>query len=259
MDHRVRQSCAGGLEAVSPARQLTMLPWHVQQVTGDVGAFHGRELPRHERLATFFRADAPTLVLGSSQRSESVDAGAAARQGIDVVRRRSGGGGVLLWPDEFVWLDLEIPEGDELWSDDVGRSMWWVGELWRSALRVHEPTATVHRGRLATSRWSADICFAGTGPGEVLVGGVKMVGVSQRRTRYSARFQTMVHLKWRPDVVASLVAATTSVEGPSAEALAPLVQTSVASADAITQLLIDALQAGETVERQNDSASAPSM
>ncbi|HZX54797.1 MAG TPA: hypothetical protein VFE86_08940, partial [Ilumatobacteraceae bacterium] len=180
------------------------MPWQVRHVTGDVQQFHSRELPSEHRLATFFRAQTPTLVLGSSQRAESVDAAAASELGIDVVRRRSGGGGVLLWPDEFVWLDLEIPASDELWSDDVGKAMWWVGELWRTALAVEEPEAVVHRGHLIRTRWSSDVCFAGAGPGEVLVGDAKLVGVSQRRTRDAARFQSMVHLVWRPDVVASL-------------------------------------------------------
>jgi lipoate-protein ligase A len=229
-----------------------MPSWHVRQIAGDVGAFHTRELPRHQRIATFFSADAPTLVLGSSQADESVNTEAAARQGIDVARRRSGGGGVLLWPGEFVWLDLEIPEGDELWSDDVGRSMWWVGELWRSALAPYEPAATVHRGRLMRSRWSADVCFAGTGPGELMVGTAKLVGISQRRTRDAARFQTMVHLRWRPDVVASLVA-----ESPSIAELAPLVKTCSESAESITAHLIDALQYVGHVDRQSDAASAP--
>ena len=48
-------------------------------------------------------------------------------------------------PGEFVWLDLEIPGGDELWSDDVGRAMWWVGELWPWRSPICEPSAVVHR------------------------------------------------------------------------------------------------------------------
>jgi hypothetical protein len=144
---------------------------------------------------------------------------------------------VLLWPEEFVWLDLEIPATDRLWDDDIGRSMWWVGEVWRAALADVEPRSTVYRGRLLRTRWSADVCFAGTGPGEVLVGGAKLVGISQRRTRLAARFQTMVHLRWRPEVVASLVA-----DGPSIEDLAPLVHTCTASAPDITSRLTAALE-----------------
>ena len=212
------------------------MPWQVRHITGDVGEFHARDLPTEQRVATFFRAVTPTLVLGSSQRADSVDAAAASRAGIEIVRRRSGGGGVLLLPDEFVWLDLEIPASDELWTDDVGKAMWWVGELWCTALGAQARSAAVHRGRLIRTRWSADVCFAGAGPGEVLVGGAKLVGVSQRRTRDAARFQSMIHLRWRPDVVASLVAGS-----PSIDELEPLVATSSARADDITAALAQAL------------------
>jgi lipoate---protein ligase len=215
-----------------------MPSWQIHHLSGDAAAFHARDLPTEQRVATFFRAESPTLVLGSSQRADSVDAEAAARQGIGVIRRRSGGGGVLLWPDDFVWLDLEIPASDGLWNDDIGRAMWWVGELWRAALGDFEPMATVYQGRLVKSRWSSEVCFAGTGPGEVLVGGAKLVGVSQRRTRLAVRFQTMVHLRWRPDVVASLVAGA-----PSVEELSPLVKTCSAGQGDIAARLVAALVA----------------
>ena len=215
------------------------MPWQVRHITGDVGEFHARELPSEQRVATFFRTVTPTLVLGSSQRADSVDAAAASRMGIEVVRRRSGGGGVLLWPDEFVWLDLEIPATDDLWSDDVGKAMWWVGELWRTALGAFASGASVHHGRLIRTRWSADVCFAGAGPGEVLVGDAKLVGVSQRRTRAAARFQSMIHLRWRPDIVAALVAAS-----PRVDELEPLVATSSPAPTAdITARLTTALAA----------------
>jgi lipoate-protein ligase A len=209
--------------------------WRVEHLADDVGVFHARPLGA-QRSATFFMAQTPTLVLGSSQRAESVDTAVAKRLGIDVARRRSGGGGVLLWPGEHVWLDLEIPASDALWDDDVGRAMWWVGELWQTALSAFAPLATVHRGRLQRTPWSADVCFAGAGPGELLLGQAKLVGISQRRTRSAARFQTMVHLRWRPDVVAALVA-----DSPAVEALAPLVATCAASAEEITARLIEGL------------------
>jgi len=89
---------------------------------------------------------------------------------------------------------------------------------------------------LIRTRWSSDVCFAGAGPGEVMVGDAKLVGISQRRTRDAARFQSMVHLRWRPDVVASLVAAS-----PTVAELEPLVATSPAPAEVITPALTRAL------------------
>jgi hypothetical protein len=216
-----------------------MPSWRIEHLVDDPAAFHSRPLG-DQRTATFFQAASPTLVLGSAQRDDSVDRQAAKRQGIDVIRRRSGGGGVLLWPDEYVWLDLEIPTADPLWSNDVGRAMWWVGELWCSALAADVPNPHVHHGRLRRSRWSADVCFAGVGPGEVMVAEAKLVGVSQRRTREAARFQTMVHLRWRADTVAGLVA------GPAGERLSGsdlehVVATCPASAESITDRLMAGL------------------
>lgn len=214
-----------------------MPSWRVEHCVGDAGGFHARELPSDQRVATFFAVETPVLVLGSSQRADSVDSAWAASHGIEIVRRRSGGGGVLLWPGEFVWLDVEIPLGDPLWDDDIARSMWWIGELWRDAIAELDPAATVYHGRLAQTRWSTDVCFAGAGPGEVLVGDAKLVGISQRRTRLATRFQTMVHLRWRPDIVASLV-----VDHPSANELEHLVRVCTASSGDISARLTASLR-----------------
>jgi len=127
---------------------------------------------------------------------------------VDVVRRRSGGGAVLLLPGEFVWLDVVVPANDPLWSPDVGQAMLWIGELWREALADVGVASDVHHGRLVSGEWSRQVCFAGLGTGEVVAfgGGPKLVGVSQRRTRAWTRLQTMCHLRLRPELVAALVA-----------------------------------------------------
>lgn len=196
-------------------------PWIIEHVHGDAGAFHQAD-PVARRSATFLTVGSPTLVLGSAQRDGDVDHDVARSLGIEVVRRRSGGGAVLLLPDEFCWLDLVIPVGDPMWLDDVGRAMLWVGELWQRALASVGVTGEVHRGGLVTTAWSRQVCFAGVGTGEVMAGSSKLVGISQRRTREYARFQSMCHLRWRPELAAALVAPPK----PTAAALA----TSAASA-----------------------------
>lgn len=126
---------------------------------------------------------------------------------VPVVRRRSGGNAVWVAPGEFVWADVTIPRGDALWDDDVNKATWWVGEAWVAALRavgVDDPM-TVHHGPVVCRRWCDHVCFAGIGPGEVTIGEqVKIVGISQRRTRDAALFQCAVLLHWDP---APLVAA----------------------------------------------------
>ena len=74
------------------------------------------------------------VVLGSTQALTSVDQGACATAGVDIVRRRSGGGAVLVDAPSLLWVDLVVPAGDPLWCADVGRAAWWVGEAWSEAL-----------------------------------------------------------------------------------------------------------------------------
>lgn len=212
--------------------------WVVAQSHGDAGAFHTLD-PAARRSATFHTVDQPTLVLGSAQSEADVDRRVAAALGIEVVRRRSGGGAVLLVPGEFVWLDVVIPAADPLWLSDVAHAMVWVGGLWQRALAALGVDGDVYRGRLITTEWSRQVCFAGVGTGEVVAGASKLVGISQRRTRDYARFQTMCHLNWRPELVAALVAAPR----PGAVGLATVARTAPVQAAQLRQTLTQLLPA----------------
>ncbi len=146
------------------------------------------------------------VVLGSTQPTDVVDVGRAERHGVDVVRRSSGGGAVLVSPATQVWLDVWIPRADPLWDDDVISSAWWLGETWARALEgLGAPALAVHRGRVTRSDWSDLVCFAGVGPGEVTTGTAKVVGVAQRRTRHGARLHSMASLSWEPARLVALL------------------------------------------------------
>lgn len=166
--------------------------WSIERTSGSARAFHERPPPTPLRpTAWVHRVDRPTLVLGSTQRGPLVDEGRAAESGIEVCQRHSGGGLVFVDPDASLWIDVIIPHGHPLWSDDVGLAFDWVGQVWADALRTigaGDPIR-VHRGRLMHADWGRVVCFAGLGPGEVVVGGRKVIGLSQRRTREAARFQ----------------------------------------------------------------------
>ena len=136
-------------------------------------------------------------MLGSRQAIDVLDADACRRRDVEIVRRRSGGGVVLLVPGATEWIDVVVPAGDDQWDDDVVRSMVRLGERWVDALRdVVDGELTVHRGPMVRTRWSELACFAGIAPGEVLLDGVKLVGLSQRRTRRAARFQCAVNRRF---------------------------------------------------------------
>jgi len=137
-----------------------------------------------------------TLVLGSSQSDEGLDHDALDRSNIEVARRRSGGGAVLVSDADLVWFDVIINHDDVLWEPDIGRSFHWLGDAIQRALHSLDIDAVVHRGPLERNDWSDRVCFAGLGPGELTVGGRKLVGMSQRRTRATARFQIAVLRRW---------------------------------------------------------------
>lgn len=181
--------------------------WIVEHARGDAGAFHDRPWPDPlRRTLWWFEADRPTVVLGSTQPLEVIDARRAAAAGVAVVRRRSGGGAVWLAPGDTTWVDLLVPAGDRRWEPDVGRAAHWVGEVWAGTLAdLGWPGAVVHRGPMVRSPWSDLVCFAGLGPGEVTRHGRKVVGISQRRTRAGARFQcALVHV-WDPGPLLEVV------------------------------------------------------
>ena len=137
----------------------------------------------------------PAVVLGSTQ------AAPPPQERIDVVRRRSGGGAVRVAPDDPLWVDVDLPVGDRLWSDDVGASFHWLGSAWAEALGGGD----VHEGAFEPGRWGSTVCFAGRGPGEVFRDGAKVVGLAQRRTRSGARFQCAVLSRWDPGLLIDVV------------------------------------------------------
>lgn len=150
----------------------------------------------------------PALVIGSTQDVGGVAVDRLVESGIDLVRRRSGGGAVLLRPDDHVWVDLVVGVEDPLAEADVERATWWVGAAWAAALvpPAVDPAAVHVRRRGLSDRDAGRVaCFAAVGPGEVVVDGRKVLGISQRRTRTGTRFQCVAYRVWDPQLLGSLL------------------------------------------------------
>ena len=181
--------------------------FEVASRVGTAGELHSLDLPEPlTRQVWVLGVSRPALVLGSGQDAAVVDAAACSRAGVDVTRRRSGGGLVLLEPDHQAWVDVLIPVDDPLWEVDLTRAFGWLARAWQRALRSLGIETGVVEGRLEVGSWGQLVCFAGRGPGELLLGGSKVVGMSLRRTRSGARFQTMALSEWRPEALVALVA-----------------------------------------------------
>jgi len=209
------------------------------------------------RVVELRRVERPAVVLGSTQRAGTLDAAACAAAGVDVVRRRSGGGAVLVRPADPLWCDVWLPRHDPLWDDDVTSAPHWVGEWWSSALRaLGVDDASVHRGGMMAGPLSDVVCFAGIGPGEVTVAGRKLVGVAQWRCRQGGLFHCAAYRRWEPSSLLRLLA------GPlDAAAREPVYEAAVGleqllghdeAPARIVDALVDALPPGATWELVRD-------
>jgi lipoate-protein ligase A len=151
------------------------------------------------------------LVLGSTQDDAPIDVARAAVVGVDIARRTTGGGAVLVAPQAQVWLDVWLPRDDRLWDDDIITAAAWLGDAWVAALEsLGAGSLVVHRGSSTGATMSDVVCFAGLGPGEVYIEDgpshrTKVMGLAQRRTRRGARFHTTAPLAWDPGPLLDLL------------------------------------------------------
>lgn len=168
--------------------------WARHNWTGSASDFIALDLPS-ARAVWSCTVSTPAIIIGSSQPEDDVDEEMARSMGLDVVKRRSGGGAVFVHPTESVWIDITISRDDPLWIDDVSESMLWLGEVF---VRAVSPwiDASVYRGAYLPGSSGRSVCFASTSPGEVFVGQEKLVGISQRRTREGSRMQCVLYRHW---------------------------------------------------------------
>jgi lipoate-protein ligase A len=164
---------------------------------------------------------APAVVLGVGQPAAAVDAGAAAAQGVAVVRRASGGTAVLA-DETMLALDVALPAEHPLAGRDVLEAYRWVGEAFLAALRAVAPPAAARLVLVDVSTARADqgaqraarpgspealrglACFGALSPYEVALveptgeaGSPprKVVGLSQVRKRGVVLFQAGLYTR----------------------------------------------------------------
>lgn len=154
------------------------------------------------------------MILGASQKITAIEPEACRALGITVLQRGAGGSSVLADGD-MLGLDIVLPRGDPLLSNDLTASYRWIGEAWRRALRslgVDAALVGVEEARSGArdaserARLARLACFGSLSPYEVTVAERKVVGLAQVRRRHGALFQIGVQLRWNAQLVGSLLA-----------------------------------------------------
>ncbi len=125
---------------------------------------------------------------------------------------------MLVDPTTSVWVDLVVPIGGAGPASEPAALYRWVGAAWLGALqRLGVGGLAVHDGRPTGGDRARLLCFAGVGTGEVVQrtpdGPSKVVGLSQRRTRGTARVQGLFVSSWDPDAHRDVVRRSAWGEG----------------------------------------------
>lgn len=167
---------------------------------GSVAELHALPMPTEGNGVELWhmRPHAPAIAMGSGQKPDLFLQDRLRADGLELGGRRSGGGAVFIDPSAVVWVDLLVPKSSELYSGDLVEMFERIGGLWQAALASCGVTSVLYEAgddAPSSRRDEARLaCWAGTGWGELLVDGYKIVGLSQRRTRWGARVQGMAVL-----------------------------------------------------------------
>lgn len=137
----------------------------------------------------------PALVLGHGQSEDDVDLAACRRAGVSVVRRLTGGTGVLHHDDLAVSLALPAAHP---WARGIGDLYDRFLAVVRSALEQVGVRTERAVGPFPSRRSRSPICFEDAAPETLLVSGRKAVGSAQARRRRAVLVHASLLLNLNP-------------------------------------------------------------
>lgn len=157
-------------------------------VDGDHGADYNMALDEALALCAdsaptlrLYGWDRPSVSLGRFQHIEEVDIAYCEARDIPIVRRPTGGRGILHVSAELTY-GFAAPSVEGEFSGGLFKSYALLGEAFKRAFTaLGVPCQSEHRKRASGPR--TGVCFQSTSFAELAVGGRKIIGSAQRRYR----------------------------------------------------------------------------
>jgi lipoate-protein ligase A len=164
----------------------------------------------------FYEWRSPWVSLGSGQPASDLDRAALETRGWGVLRRASGGTGVL--HQHQLGYALVLPTSHPIWRGDLITSYEHLAKPLRAALAAlgieAEPASATLRAQAKSSApaLAERSCFAALGPFELLVGGKKVIGNSQVRRRSASTQHGVIQLTGNQSALVDVLAGASPVE-----------------------------------------------
>ncbi|WP_428033086.1 lipoate--protein ligase family protein [Amphritea sp.] len=149
----------------------------------------------------FWQYDQAAVIMGCSQRPDEGQMSRAARAGLPLLRRRSGGGAVLAGP-WMLSVTVFIPPDHPVAKHNIIEIFSWLEQIWIDTLHVcgvpckGVDQAMIDRSKVLSQqqnlKWA---CYAALSHGEVVSeDGRKLVGLAQIRKRKGVALVSGLHL-----------------------------------------------------------------
>ena len=195
-----------------PANQLSS--WIIETKYSETALAHEANLDEwREPTIWIIEPKDSCLVLGKSQRGRDfLNLSYLEEQNINLAVRQSGGGAVLVAPEDMLWVDIFVPKESKFWIADIAKASIWIGGIWHDALKRLDIECSLFDENFSRSEAYDLICFIGRAPGELFINTRKILGISQRRSKFGTRFQCALIINWKPD---HMIAAYTSSPIPN--------------------------------------------
>jgi|GEM_PF-1850682 len=143
----------------------------------------------------------PVIILGYNQSTSDVDIPAAISAHIPVVRRSTGGTGIVHYRD--IGVSLALPMFHP-WARTIGSLYHENRETLAQMLRHRGIETTVESSVQHASAPRSEICFLNSGNDGLYFGGKRCTGSAQSRRHYGVLIHSHIHLSMRDDLYSSI-------------------------------------------------------